>query len=312
MRRWLLEAATDDPKTIIHNHGMWQWNSVYPGQVARRTGATLICSPRGTFSKWAMGQGSRAKRLFWPTFQRPACEASRCFHATSPAEADDIRALGFRQPITVIPNGIDVPPENKLTFERERMILFLGRVHPVKGIDFLLRAWSLLQDRHMDWSLCIAGSDEGYYGTNGYLRELQELTQRLGLSRVRFVGDVRGEAKEALLSSAALFVLPTHSENFGVAVAEALAWSVPCIVTKGAPWGGLHRERAGWWIDRDIDAISSALDEAMATDEQARWEMGARGRKWVSEEFSWPSIGLRMAQTYAWLQGDGPRPDSVV
>ena len=312
MRRWLLETATDDPTTIIHNHGMWQWNSVYPGQVARRTGATLICSPRGTFSEWAMSHGSRAKRLFWPMFQRPACEASRCFHATAHSEADEIRALGFTQPITVIPNGVDLPDEHRTIGRREPTVLFLSRLHPKKGLDLLLNAWSSLQDRHADWSLCIAGSDEGYYGVSGHQREMQELAQRLLLRRVSFVGDVRGEAKESLLAKASVFILPTRNENFGVAVAEALAWSVPCIVTKEAPWSGLHRKRAGWWVDCDVDAITRALDEAMAADDSARRQMGNRGRKWASEEYSWQSVGLRMAETYAWLQGRGPRPASIV
>jgi glycosyltransferase involved in cell wall biosynthesis len=312
MRKWLRHAVDEEPEIIIHNHGMWQMNSVYPGAIARASGSTLVHSPRGTFAKYAMGNGSRVKRLFWPLLQRPACEAASCFHATAASEASEIRDLGFEQPIAVIPNGIDIPEENQTSGLRSKSVLFLSRLHPGKGIDVLLSAWAQVQNRHQSWDLCIAGSDEGYYGISGYKAKLQELAQKLSLNRTRFVGDVHGSDKHRLLASASLFVLPTKSENFGVAVAEALSWAVPCIVTKGAPWSGLGEKGAGWWIDCDADALACALDDAMSMEEDARRQMGIQGREWASAEFAWPSVARRMSRTYEWLKGQGNQPEWIV
>jgi glycosyltransferase involved in cell wall biosynthesis len=312
MRNWLRLAVEVDPKVVIHNHGMWQLNSVYPGTIARESGATLVHSPRGTFAKWAMSNGSRLKRLFWPLLQRPACQAASCFHATAASEASEIRDLGFEQPIAVIPNGIDVPDEDQTSRHRSKTVLFLSRLHPKKGLDLLLHAWAQVQHRHPTWDLCIAGSDESYYGITGYKAELQDLAQRLSLRRTSFVGDVHGSDKDQLFASASLFVLPTRNENFGVAVAEALSWAVPCIVTKEAPWRGLREKGAGWWIDCDADALACALDDAMSMEEDARWQMGIQGREWAAAEFAWPSVARRMSRTYEWLKGQGNQPEWIV
>ena len=111
------------------------------GMGVRENDGASVISPRGALSSWAMSHGSFLKRLFWPWLQRPALNSAACFHATSLAEYEDIRRAGFKQPVAVIPNGIDVPsrlPKEKSEF---RTLLFLGRIHPVKGLDLLISAW---------------------------------------------------------------------------------------------------------------------------------------------------------------------------
>ena len=195
MRRWLGEQAEFKNVDILHNHGMWQMNSVYPGWAAKNGNINLVISPRGAFSAWAMRHGSVMKKVFWPTLQRPALEQATCFHATAVSEYEDIRRLGFRQPVAIIPNGIDIP-DLPVTGNRDyRTLLFLGRVHRVKGLDMLLPAWRAVQDRFPDWRLMIAGGDDGYYGKSGYLEELHSLVQSLGLERIVFVGALYDTAK---------------------------------------------------------------------------------------------------------------------
>lgn len=301
MRRWLDEQVLSGNVDVLHNHGMWQMNSVYPGWAATKGNINLVVSPRGAFSSWAMRSGSFLKRAFWPLLQYPALTATTCFHATAGSEYEDIRRMGFRQPVAIIPNGIDIPDLQPKAPGDSRILLFLGRIHPVKGLDMLLPAWRVVQDRFPEWRLVIAGNDDGYYGRSGYLDELHILVQKLGLKRIEFIGEQRGVNKLKAYQDADLFVLPSYSENFGVTVAEALAAGTPAIVTKGAPWGGLIKQDAGWWVDIGIDSLAACLENALSRSSDELGVMGMRGRCWMESEFSWSRIGEQMADTYRWL-----------
>lgn len=293
---------------LLHNHGMWQLNALYAAKSGARHGVPVVQSPRGALSRYAFSHGSWTKRVFWPLFQKRALERVTCFHATAQSEADDIRSWGFRQPIALIPNGIDLPDPSTLATARTRTLLFLGRLHPVKGIPDLLEAWSRVAPRFPEWDVKIAGEDGGYYGSTGYRAELEATSARLGCPRVRFLGEVNGAAKFRLMSESLLFILPSRSENFGIAVAEALASGTAAIVTHGAPWGGLDAERAGWWVGQSVDAIAASLERAMSLSEAELAAMGQRGRAWMERDFAWPSIGAHMAATYAWIREGGTPP----
>ena len=301
MLRWLEQQAQSENVDFLHNHGMWQMNSVYPGWVAKKGNINLVISPRGAFSKWAMRHGSVMKKVFWPTLQRPVLEQAACFHATAASEYEDIRRLGFRQPVAIIPNGIDIPDLPVKGNRDYRTLLFLGRVHRVKGLDMLLPAWRAVQDRFPDWRLVIAGSDDGYHGKSGYLEDLHRLVQQLGLQRIEFAGGLYGTEKTRAYREADLYILPSYSENFGITVAESLAVGTPAIVSKGAPWGGLVTQQAGWWIDIGVDPLVACLEVALGRSPDDLEKMSLRGRHWMETEFSWTHIGAQMADTYRWL-----------
>lgn len=308
MQRVIEQRCKTRSLDILHNHGMWQLNALYAARSGNRHQIPVVQSPRGALSRYALSQGSSMKRLFWPLLQRRALERCSCFHATAQSEVEDIRAHGFRQPVALIPNGIDLPRSSDLSSSRSRSLLFLGRLHPVKGIPDLLEAWSRVAARFPEWNVKIAGEDWGYHGSTGYRRELESLAERLACPRVTFLGEVRGIAKFNLMSESLLFILPSHSENFGIAVAEALASGTPAIVTHGAPWSGLDREGAGWWIAQSPDAIADCLTSAMSMTDASLVEMGQRGRQWMARDFGWDSIGARMADTYRWIVSGGACP----
>lgn len=312
MRRWLIKTASTGRVDVLHSHGMWQFNALYPSWAAKRSNAKLVCSPRGAFSLYAMSHGSRLKRVFWPFLQRPAAAAASCFHATSNQEYMDIRRLGFRQPISVIPNGIHLPPLRPRVVAARRTLLFLGRVHPIKGLDVLLTAWAEVQGKCPEWQLTIAGSDEGYYGSTGYLAAMRRLSEHLRLDRVQFAGELRGDAKWQALRDADLFILPTRSENFGIAVAEALASATPAVVTHGAPWADIESERAGWWVPGTLDDLVACLEQALSCSRDELSEMGRRGREWMVRRFSWIQIATQMHETYEWIGNRATRPSCVV
>jgi glycosyltransferase involved in cell wall biosynthesis len=306
MARWLVERVRSRAVEIIHSHGLWMMPNVYPGWARGAGEVRLVVSPRGTLSEWALNHHGARKRVFWLLLQRQALERADCFHATAESECEDVRRLGFRQPVAVLPNGIDVPPYEKPAPGPRRRLLYLGRIHKQKGIDLLLKAWRAVAPKFPDWELIIAGPDDG-----GYLGEMRRLAADLGLDRVSFPGPVFGEDKLRIYRSADLYILPTYSDNFALTVAEALAAGTPAIVSQGAPWSGLEREGAGWWVEIGVDPLVAALETALAEPPEVLRAMGARGREWMVREYSWEAIGRQMASVYRWLCGQAERPPCV-
>lgn len=296
MKKWLSDQAESRSVDLIHNHSLWMMPNVYPGKVARRYRVPLVVSPRGALSSRAMHSGSYVKMIFWPLFQRSVLDAAACLHATAASEYDDIRRMGFNQPVAIIPNGVDIPDLLPKAGKNLRTLLFLGRIHHIKGLDMLLPAWRAVQDRFPNWRLQIVGPDD-----RGYLAQMLRLASQLHLERVEFSGAVFGKQKLQVYRDADLFVLPTYSENFGMTVAETLASGTPAIVTKGAPWSQLASRQAGWWIDIGIDPLVACLEQALAIPSDTLMAMGLRGKRWMETDYSWKHLGQQMAQTYSWL-----------
>ncbi len=312
MNRWLRHACSSGGVEIIHNHGMWQMNAIYPAWAARSGDVPLVWSPRGCFSKWAMRHGSFFKKPFWRLLQHSALQRTACFHATSESEYRDIRRLGFKQPVCVIPNGIDLPPLFARQPTAHRTLLFLGRIHVVKGLENLLHAWAAVEGDFPEWALRIVGGDEGYHGSDGYLESLQSLARGLDLRRIEFVPPKYGEAKLREYRNAHLYVLPSFTENFGVTAAEALAMETPVIASRGTPWAGLEQQVAGWWIDIGAEPLADCLRNALARPAKDLNDMGRRGRSWMHSEYSWSQIASRLAEAYAWVADPSrTKPHSV-
>jgi len=295
---------------VLHVHGLWSMPTIYPARHARRFGAPLVQSPRGMLAPAALAFSASKKKLFAAMAQRRALQAVTCFHATSREEVADIRAYGLDAPVAVIPNGIDIPALDLDTSRKPvapRTLLYLGRLHPIKGLDRLLEAWARIQDRHPEWRLRIVGPSEGTHRV-----ALETAAVRLKLVRVSFEDGLYGDAKLAALQAADLLVLPTRSENFAIIVAEALAAGLPVVTTTGAPWRGLVEHRCGWWIDHGVELLATTLAEAMAMPREALATMGARGRTWMARDFAWERIAADMLDVYRWCTGQGNRPGCVV
>ena len=299
-RELALAAAHAD---IIHTHSLWRMANVYPGWVTRGRKCRLVVSPHGTLAPEALQYSALTKRIFWSLVQGPAVRHASCFHATAEQEYEDIRSAGLRsQPVCIIPNGVEVPDLKPKPQTDRRTILFLGRIHPIKGVDILLEAWRAVSHRFPEWDLRIAGPDDGC------LPRMQALAKKLNLKRVEFCGQLYGEEKLAAYREADLFVLPTRSENFGSTVAEALAAGTPAVVTRRAPWPGLERYKVGWWIEIGLDPLVGCLEEAMKESAASLAERGARGREWMMREYSRAHVGKMMRQAYHWLIYRGETP----
>jgi glycosyltransferase involved in cell wall biosynthesis len=287
--------------------------NVWAGKVAARAQIPLVVSPRGMLAPAALQYSSLKKRIFWRLLQEPVIRQAS-FHATSTEEYDDIRAAGLSGPVAIVPNGIDLPDLPDVAEPREgdrrrgarRTLLSLGRIHPKKGLDRLLHAWSGVEAAHPDWWLKIVGPAEGRHD-----EELRALARALGLGRFSIEGPIYGDAKAAAYSEADLFVLPTLNENFGISLAEALAAGVPAICTRGAPWAGLEIEGCGWWVEHGVEPLGAALTSAMALPSAVLRRMGAKGRAWMGREFSWDRVAGDMLAVYRWLACGAECPASV-
>lgn len=292
--------------SIVHGHGLWLIPNVISAAVGERDGIKVVHAPRGMLGSAALQFSSVKKKLFWHMLQKRAVSHVDCWHATSEKEIADIRDFGLKKPIALVPNGIDVPSQ-PFAKPRKKTVLFLGRIHPKKGIDTLLNVWASIESRFPDWQLEIAGPTD-----NQHAAEYRRFIADNGVKRARLTGALYGDKKGEAYASASVFVLPTLDENFGLTVAEALVRQTPAIVSHGAPWSGLIENECGWWHQLGEEPLRVALLEAMGSSPERLRAMGRNGRSWVLRDFGWPSLANRMEQVYDWLTGCGDKPDFVV
>lgn len=296
MKKWLINEASIS-QTIIHTHSLWMMPNVYPSWVKKYSHNTkVIISPRGTLSDWSLRRSYYKKYFYSLLFQNNALKSADIFHATAENEYNDIRKLGFRQPIAIIPNGVDIKLSNLNFNKKKNKILFLSRIHPKKGILELLYSWQNVSKIFPDWHLDIAGPDN-----NGYLNEMKNLSKELKLKNVSFLGPLYDEYKEKKYLESKLFVLPSHSENFGMVIAEALSYGLPVITTKNTPWNLLAKKNAGECIDLSINNLTkSILMHINKTDGELKL-MAENSIFWMKDEYDWTEITNKFILLYDWL-----------
>jgi glycosyltransferase involved in cell wall biosynthesis len=281
---------------IVHDNGLWL---PYGAQLARYCGAHAIprlLSVRGMMQPWAWNHRRWKKRLAWALYQKRGVESAARLHATADDEVSRIRErYPDRRPL-LIANGIDIPDQPARAPKADgetRTALFLGRIHPVKGLAMLVDAWA--QVRPAGWRLQLVGPDE-----EGFRAQLEAQIAGHGLGEsIAIAGPASGDAKRAHYDAASLFLLPSYTENFGISAAEALAHAIPVITTTGTPWQVLESEGCGWWVAPETSAIAGALADATARADVDLVAMGATGRSWVADNLHWPAIAKQFADAYA-------------
>jgi glycosyltransferase involved in cell wall biosynthesis len=267
---------------VLHDNGIWLAHNHRLARLAKTRSVPRIVSTRGMLEPWARNHKRFKKDLAWLAYQKRDLATAAALHATAQAEGGNLVRQAIGPPVEIISNGIDsVPSRPRAPVGELKTALFVGRLYPVKGLPMLVEAWS--RSRPEGWRLQIAGPDEA-----GHRAEVEAVIARYSLQdQVSFLGPVAGDAKQAAYFDADLFVLPSHSESFGMAVGEALAHGLPVLTTKAAPWPMLPHRGCGWWVNADVDGLASGLSVATALSRENLFEAGAKGRALITEAFSW-------------------------
>ena len=272
---------------LIHTHGLWTTTSIS----APRAGKPWIVSPHGMLDPWALANSRLKKKLALWLFEKRHLHGAHCLHALCEPEAKAIRDFGLTQPIATIPNGVHLPDALPDRRDRaERTMLFLGRLHPKKGLAEFLQSWREVNPSN--WRLVVVGWDQGNHEA-----ELRNLAEGL---KVDFPGPAFGEEKERLLQEADGFVLPSHSEGLPVAILEAWSWGLPVLMTDACNLPeGFASESAMRY--QDADSLRAFLAEDLQ-------KMGENGRQLVSERFTWERIARQFNELYRWVLGEADQP----
>lgn len=278
---------------IVHINGIWTPQNWGFQKVAQELNIKVVLSPHGMLESWIIQHNPLKKKMALFLFQNNAIKKVDHIHATAQMEKDSIRKLKFNNSITIIPNGIDMNDVKgiKEHYGTKKMV-FLSRIHPKKGIEILLEAWRNCDTK--GWTLEIAGN-----GDENYIANLNQSAQ--DLNNVHFVGAKYGKEKWDFLRSADVMVLPTHSENFGIVVAEALALGVPVITTKGTPWEDLEIYECGWWFDLSVSNLEKVIYKVFNTSVEELENMGNKGRKLVAEKYEIKAVASKIIELYKTL-----------
>ena len=296
---------------LYHAQGIWQMPMHKMAKEARKKNRPYIITPSGMLEPWSLTQGRIKKLIALKLFQYKDLSNAFCLHATSVMEVESIRKLGLKNPVAMIPNGINInefPDSLPVKVSGKKKILFLSRVHKKKGIEILIKAWLGLDlSLKKDWIIEIVGN-----GDLKYIEKIKKIIIKQNLENQIFVlPPVFGEKKIQLYRDSSLFVLPTYSENFGVVIAEALASYTPVITTKGAPWDDLERFNCGWWIDIGIKPLQSSLIKAMSCKEEDLIVKGKNGRNLIKEKYSIESVAKKMIKLYSWILNKTDKPPFI-
>lgn len=280
---------------IVHIHGLWTPFIHAAAMMCRSRSVPYVVAPRGMLEPWALQQKKLKKKIAWVVYQKHDLQRASSIHCTSPLEADNVRRLLPCIKVEMIPNGTLLPDLSKRVPYRDRRalrLLFLSRIHPKKGVDLLIDVWSKLRPK--GWECVICGPGDVWY-----IDSLKKRIARSGLtSEIQIIEAVSGKQKDLLFRSADLFVLPSHSENFGIVVAEALAYELPVVTTNQTPWSELELFNCGWFVEDSLHGIAEGLCNAMALSESERAVMGTNGRSLVASKYTWDAVADRTRQMY--------------
>ncbi|MEZ4909312.1 MAG: glycosyltransferase [Saprospiraceae bacterium] len=303
----ILEAfKKKDDFDIIHQHGLWLPIS-FVGLLFHSKTTKKVISPHGFLNENALAISPIKKKLSAKLYENRNLRSSDCLHACSVFEADFFRAYGLKQDIALIPNGVEddfvYSKGNTEAFKLKheisdnKVMLFLSRIHPSKGLELLLRLIASVKDEFNKWRLVVAGIDE-----LNHEAELKNLAKELEIDHlIKFVGPVFGQEKVDAFDASDVFVLPTDTENFGIVVAQALARKKPVITTTEAPWKELVDFSCGWWIPKTEVAFKDTLNMVLKLPAEELEQRGRNGFNLVKKNYLWSELTHRTIELYDYL-----------
>jgi len=315
---------------VLHTHGLWSYLSIAVPRWAKTHHCPYIVSPHGMLDVWALNRSWAKKRIASTLYERRHLGRASCLHALCQSEADSIRAYGLDRPVAVIPNGIDLPTaSSRESADRNpgKRLLFLGRIHPKKGLENALRAWAKARHGDNQWQFVIAGWDQEEHEAElkricgdqsiayadvemgRYLE--QGLDSDRSKASVIFMGPVFGDNKDRLLRSVDAFILPSFSEGLPMSVLEAWAYQLPVLMTDHCNLPEGFSSEAAVRIGTEVASITAGMERMFDAPDAERQRIGENGLALVRERFTWRRIATQMKQLYQWVLGKGDKPDFV-
>ena len=292
---------------VLHIHGLWNAAAWSAAAAARHHLRPYVLSPRGMLAPAALAHDAWRKRLVYPLADRRVIRDAARLHATSQLEFQELTRLTNSDRVVFVPNGVALSRvgavDQRATRERFKLpaeaplVLFLGRIHPIKRLDLLAGAFARVLQQHPDTHLVIAGPDE-----DGHRAQVAPLFTAFG-EAVTWTGRVDEAAKQELLNAAAVLVMCSDAESFGMSVAEAMAAGTPVVVTRTCPWPDVESHRAGFWVEQTPDAVAAGIN-ALLSDRSAARAMGCRGRSLVAAQYSWPHAASALINEYKTIAAD--------
>jgi poly(glycerol-phosphate) alpha-glucosyltransferase len=310
----LTRALIDSGADLAYSVGLWKAPSLSVLQWSNQTGKPFIVAPHGMLDPWAVRNSGMKKRVAGWLFQNSQLRKAACLRALCQSEAESIRAYGLTNPVCVIPNGVDLPGQSAGQGQRpaflprdKKVLLYLGRLHPKKGLVNLLAAWKSARPFGRDWILVIAGWDQV-----GHEAELKRKASELGVAdSILFPGPRFGGDKEACYRSSDIFILPSVSEGLPMVVLEAWAYAKPVIMTPACNLPEGFAARAAMRVEPTLNGLIEGLRIAFELSSEELRAMGERGRVLAENIFTWPKVSEQMASVYKWVLGQGAKPDCV-
>ena len=294
---------------LYHANTIWCYPTHATLHHAQKRNIPCIITPHGMLYPQALKISAWKKKIALPLFQLKDLKMTTCLHATCMPELQYFRAAGLTNPVAIVQNclNIDKSETPHETLNSKKRFGFVGRLHRIKNLDGLLYAWSKLNKLTENAELIVIGGGNDTV----YEEEIRRVISLFNIRNISFTGFLTGESLAGVIRSLDFLVLPSHSENFGMVVPEALVKGIPVIASKGTPWEELNTHRCGWWVENDVDKLAATIEAAINTPENLRREMGENGRKLVIENYSMEVVAKKMIRLYKWILEGGEKPEFV-
>lgn len=309
VKSFLLKEDVD----IFHMEALWRYPQLLMVTWKKHKKAPIVCTPHGMLDPYIIKNQGMVKRLVSNLFFQKSLEAVDCYHALCQKELEDIRAYGLKQPVAIIPNGINLPDPD-LKFEKtdnKKHLLYLGRLHKKKGVDLLLKALATMNKEKNglldNWQIDLVGWDH-----EGCKAELEKIVSDNRLEdKVVFHGGLFGKDKQSMYANADGYILPSHGEGLPMTVLEAWSWKLPVVMTPECHIPEGYDADAAIKINDDVESVEDGLKTFLGMSDEERQSMGMRGYDLVRENFTWDVSAKKMIEVYEWLLGNHEKPDFV-
>lgn len=312
MTKWLFENVTN--YDLVHTNAIFSLSNLPAYWACKLHQVPYIITPHGMLEPWALSYKAWKKRFFYALFEKPALNYANALQMLASTEAEQLKLLGIKSPLAIVPNGIhhqdfENLPDPELFYQQfpdtrnKKLILFLGRIDPKKGLDLLSTAFSKVHKQFPQTHLIVAGPDN-----IGFLPNVKNYFTEAGcLDAVTFTGMLTGKLKYAALAAATIYVAPSYSEGFSMSVLEGMASGLATVITTGCNFPEAAKAGVAHVVNINAEEIATALSKCLQHPKQTQ-AMGDRARQFIFEQYTWERIAIRLIEVYTAILNKQPIP----